>query len=311
MSVSCRRFGFVSLLAVAWLSGPWALAQGLADAVPAAPIMPNPAKQTQTVRLSFVEGDVRISRGKQGEKETGAEWEKAEVNLAVEPGFSLATGKGARAEIEFEDASTMYLGENSALSFGELSSKAGVTHSAVELISGTLTLNLHPAPGEWFKMRTPGGGQLTVPYPDHSMTRLNRYLDATSVTPLEDTTMQLLNKTKTQVFAGNTIVVHDGADGVPVPRSSTSYKAWDSWVLDRIKVRDELMAQVMGQSGLTKPLAGLPDMEGQGTFFDCAPMGDAGSRRTAGVRPRMLRRSRRVLRNSVCHLRLQPQILSV
>jgi hypothetical protein len=64
----------------------------------------------QIVRLSFVEGDVRISRGKQGERATGGVWGQATAGIPIETGFNLATGKG-RAEIELEDASTVYLGE--------------------------------------------------------------------------------------------------------------------------------------------------------------------------------------------------------
>jgi hypothetical protein len=68
----------------------------------------------QIVRLSLVEGDVRISRGKEGERTTGSEWGQAVANLPIASGFSLVTGTG-RAEIELEDASTIYLGDNSVL----------------------------------------------------------------------------------------------------------------------------------------------------------------------------------------------------
>jgi hypothetical protein len=39
---------------------------------------------------------------------------ESDADLPIEVGFSLVTGSG-RAEIEFEDASTLYLGENSVL----------------------------------------------------------------------------------------------------------------------------------------------------------------------------------------------------
>src|SRR5579875_1667440 len=59
----------------------------------------------QIVRLSYVEGDVRITRGKLAEKQdaklTGAStgWEQAVANLPIESGYSIVTGTG-RAEIE-------------------------------------------------------------------------------------------------------------------------------------------------------------------------------------------------------------------
>ncbi len=72
---------------------------------PAADTPTQPSNRTydQIVRLSLVEGDVRVSRGKEGEHVTGDEWEQAAVNLPIQTGFSLVTGKG-RAAIELEDA---------------------------------------------------------------------------------------------------------------------------------------------------------------------------------------------------------------
>src|SRR5579862_8933701 len=88
---------------------------------------PPPSHNTypQIVRLSLVEGDVRIARGKQDEKLTGNAWEHATANIPLESGFSLATGADGRAEIEFEDDSTLYLAPNSALSLANLTTKDG------------------------------------------------------------------------------------------------------------------------------------------------------------------------------------------
>ena len=77
----------------------------------------------QIVRLSYVEGDVRVARGKEAEKqdqqpgETSG-WEQAAANLPLETGYGLVTGTG-RAEIEFEDASVAYLADNSVLTFNQ------------------------------------------------------------------------------------------------------------------------------------------------------------------------------------------------
>jgi hypothetical protein len=45
----------------------------------------------EIVRVSYAEGDVRIARGRQNEK-NGAAWEKVEANTPIESGFSLVTG---------------------------------------------------------------------------------------------------------------------------------------------------------------------------------------------------------------------------
>ena len=85
-----------------------------------------------------MEGDVRISRGNKS-----AVWETAVADLPLETGFNLVTGAGGRAEIEFEDASTVYLDENSALAFNQLETTGGIPHTALGLLTGTATLHLH------------------------------------------------------------------------------------------------------------------------------------------------------------------------
>ena len=104
MSVSsCRCFS--SLLLAISLS----IYASAADTATSKPVQPPsnaapespPQTYDQIVRLSLVEGDVRLSRGKEGEKATGAEWEQPATGTPVTTGFSLVTGKG-RAEIELE-----------------------------------------------------------------------------------------------------------------------------------------------------------------------------------------------------------------
>ena len=123
------------------------------------------ATYAQIVRISYVEGDVRIARGEEKEKPADATWEKAVANLPLETGFSLVTGTG-RAEIEFEDASTLYLGENSVLTFNDLHTTSGVPYTDLGLLSGTVSLNLHSyIPGDKFFLRTPTDTFLSQNFP--------------------------------------------------------------------------------------------------------------------------------------------------
>src|SRR5580704_17251676 len=137
----------------------------------------------QVVRLSLVEGDVRVLRGKGAEHATdGSDWGQAAANLPLLTGFSLATGKG-RAEIELEDASTVYLGENSVLTLNELTSTAGVPRTDMTLVSGTATIRVKTETlGESFVFRTPTD-LLTIRSPEKAHFRVSSYLDAMAVTP--------------------------------------------------------------------------------------------------------------------------------
>src|SRR5665213_4054820 len=88
-----------------------------------------PVTRGQIVRLSLVEGDVRIARDEQQGQAKNADWEKAISGLPLESGFSLATGDG-RAVIELQDASTLYMGPNSVLVMNDLTT----TGNALSLI---------------------------------------------------------------------------------------------------------------------------------------------------------------------------------
>jgi hypothetical protein len=231
------------------------------------------ATYAQIVRLSYVEGDVRIARGERNEKLTGATWEKAVSDLPLEAGFSLATGAG-RAEIEFEDASTLYLGENSVLTFNDLRTTAGVPYTQLALLTGTATLHVRPyMPGELFILNTPSD-ELITRFPHQSYLRVSSYLDATAVTPLDGPFLRLSRMGPQAVLSGQTGYFREGsrvdsaAAGDP-----NAFTEWDKWVADRVAQRAAAMADGMQASGLTAPIPGLAEMKGQGAFFDCPPYG--------------------------------------
>src|ERR1700683_3145041 len=79
----------------------------------------------EIVRVSYVQGDVRFSRGDGKNPDLNKSWEQAQANVPIERGYSVATGAG-RAEIEFENGSTVYLAENSVLLFKVLDVRSGL-----------------------------------------------------------------------------------------------------------------------------------------------------------------------------------------
>jgi hypothetical protein len=245
----------------------------------------------EIVRLSAVDGDVRIMRGKDGRKLSGAEWQQAAVDTPIEGGFSVVTGAG-RAEIEFEDASVAYLAPNSVLMFDQLAAKDGVPYSRMQLLSGTMTLRLQPvSPGEEYVLVTPQDtlrvefsrevlttpkGTLSLGSPQTEYFRVESYLDATVVTPLDNETRVFHPDVGPAITLGESLVRHNGLgetaraeDAVEPPEA----KAFDRWVASRLTQRDLAMAAMEHDSGLPRPIPGLAEMQGQGTFFDCGPYG--------------------------------------
>jgi hypothetical protein len=92
--------------------------------------------QARIVRLSDVQGSVQI------DKNTGLGFESAFVNLPITQGTQLRTGDRGRAEIEFEDGSSLRLTPNTTVEFSKLGlSDSGKRISEVHLVQGMAYVN--------------------------------------------------------------------------------------------------------------------------------------------------------------------------
>jgi hypothetical protein len=226
----------------------------------------------QIVRLSLVEGDVRVSRGKEGEHATGDEWEQAAVNLPIQTGFNLVTGKG-RAAIELEDASTVYLGDHSVLIFTQITTTNGVPYTELSLVSGTATLHLQlTLRGEEFVLRTPTDG-IHLQYPGKTYVRVNSYIDAMALTPQDDLTLRVAT-TPHRTAKGQTLTLsHEHVMTPATTIAPEAFAEWDDWTAKHVAAWSTATTAAMKDPGLTSPIPGLAEMKDQGTFFACAPYG--------------------------------------
>ncbi|HZQ69285.1 MAG TPA: DUF6600 domain-containing protein [Terriglobales bacterium] len=88
--------------------------------------------QARVVRLSDVQGDVQISRA------TAKGYEKGFLNLPITQGDKVRTGEDGRAQVEFEDGSSVRITPNTAIEFPALSLRdSGAKVSTVTLRHGT------------------------------------------------------------------------------------------------------------------------------------------------------------------------------
>ena len=92
--------------------------------------------QARIVRLSDVHGQVQI------DKNTGLGFENAFANLPITQGTQLRTSSNGRAEIEFEDGSSMRLAPDTSVEFSRLGlSDSGKRISQVQLVQGLAYVN--------------------------------------------------------------------------------------------------------------------------------------------------------------------------
>jgi hypothetical protein len=92
--------------------------------------------QVRIVRLSLVEGDVQIDRSGQG-------FEKAIMNMPITQGMQISTDEDARAEVEFEDGTTLRLAPRTQIAFSQLGLRtSGARISTVQVEQGTAYFNV-------------------------------------------------------------------------------------------------------------------------------------------------------------------------
>jgi len=116
--------------------------------------------KARIVRLSEVQGTVRIDRA------AGDGFDKAFLNLPVIEGSRVKTGKDGRAEVEFEDGSTLRLAPASEVDFTRLAlGDDGQKLSTVQLVFGTVYADLHPK-----NAREKNGDQFLLNFAPESVT---------------------------------------------------------------------------------------------------------------------------------------------
>jgi FecR protein len=103
--------------------------------------------QARIVRLSDVQGTVQI------DKNAGLGFENAFTNLPITQGTQLRTRENGRAEIEFEDGSTLRVTPNTTVQFSTLGlSDAGKRISTLNLVEGRAYVNWLGKSGDEFTL---------------------------------------------------------------------------------------------------------------------------------------------------------------
>src|ERR1700684_1848638 len=103
--------------------------------------------QARIVRLSDVQGSVQI------DKNTGLGFENAFLNLPITQGAQVKTHDRGRAEVEFEDGSTLRLTPNTTVEFSSLGlSDSGKRISVINLVAGMAYVNWLGKSGDAFSL---------------------------------------------------------------------------------------------------------------------------------------------------------------
>lgn len=178
--------------------------------------------QARMVRLSDVQGDVQIDRN------TGQGFEKAFLNLPITQGAKVQVGKDGRAEVEFEDGSTLRVTPNTVIDFPQLSLRdSGTKVSAVHLQEGTAYVNFAGAKDDDFTLAF-GHEKLSLAQSAHLRVEM---ADTVATVAVFSGAAQVQSSSGTLDVSKNHTASFDLSDGdrstLTRDVDSDSYDAWD------------------------------------------------------------------------------------
>ena len=220
--------------------------------------------QARVVRLSDVQGDVQIDRN------AGQGLEKAFLNLPITQGVKLKVGKDGRAEVEFEDGSTLRVTPNTVIDFPQLSlHDSGTKVSAIHLQEGAAYVNFAGAKDHEFTLAF-GHEKLSLAHSAHLRVEMAATVASVAVFNGD---VQVEGDSGTVAVSKNHTASFDLGDG---DRSTLAknlepdpYDAWD-------KQQDQYHQQYAKSGSYTSysPYAyGTTDLNYYGSFFNAPGYG--------------------------------------
>ncbi len=231
---------------------------------------PGDYSYARVVRLSLVDGDVQIARphSQADGQRSDTGWEQAVVNMPIQQGYSVATGRG-RAEIEFESGATARLADNSVLQFTELALSGGGRISKMTLTQGTGTFYANLSRDDSFEVLTP---TIHVTLPEKASFRVDAFDDGTTVSVLKGNVDVNSRAGTNRLSKGHELTYRTSeGDQVQITRNPKPDE-WDRWVSDRdevIRTGDRAALQYV-----SSPYSyGLADLYSYGSWYPVAGYG--------------------------------------
>ena len=217
--------------------------------------------QVRIVRLSSVDGDVQIDRN------TGAGWEKAFLNLPITQGVKLQTGGDGRAEVEFEDGTVVRLAPKSAVEFSRLSLRdSGSKISDVKALEGTVYVNFLPQNEDEFTLSFVREN-VTLPGPAHFRVQVG---DASATVAVFDGSANISGPSGSVEVEKKHAVSFDLANHDQYAMAKLTDEPFDTWDKEQDKYHKTYLSKNHDYSANAY---GASDLNYYGNFFNAPGYG--------------------------------------
>ncbi len=213
----------------------------------------------RVVRLSFLQGTAAIRRP------GSDQWTEAMVNTPIQEGFVLSTDKGSFVEVEFENGSTVRIGEKSEVDFTQLALAANGGHlSHMILEDGYATFTVIPKRNDEYVV-TVGGVDVTPSGKAEFRTDLDQQHMRVEVLGGR---VLAADANEKETVSKNHVVVRDSGDVASFQVSDKIKKDdWDKWTDAR--AQQTSLAYDEEAVNLGSPIFGWDDLDvyGEWGFF--------------------------------------------
>ena len=227
------------------------------------------ASHARIIRLSLVQGDVRILHDSKGDPLASdkAVWERAELNLPIRQHDVLATDNG-RAEVEFENGAMAFINENSVLEFFDLSLDDGSLTTRLILRQGTGSFYVNPARDDYFSVT---GGDFTAEAAGRANFRMDNFDDGSTVAVIKgEVSVVRKNDNKLLVKGQSLSMSANGATDISTAPASDDFDRWVSGREDSVVTATNAARQYSSNSPY---VSGFGDLYTYGGFYPIAGVG--------------------------------------
>ncbi len=206
------------------------------------------------VRVSLVEGDVQVSLPDH------PKWQAAAQNMPITQGVTVGTNEGV-AEVQFEDGTMAWIGENTLVQFTELALSDGGRITKLTLAQGTVSLDAALKSADSFTLAC---GKETITVPKHSLFRVDAFRDGASVSVLQGQ-VQVSDASGQQLVTKGKTLAYRGHEETAVVTANPKADQWDRWVNQREQFNENETNQTLAYTN--SPVSyGLGDLAEYGSW---------------------------------------------
>jgi hypothetical protein len=223
------------------------------------------AANIRMVRLSIAQGDVEIDRN------AGEGWEQAIVNMPVIGGAKIYAAEQSRAELEFEDGSSVRLAGPAQITITELSTNPkGAPVNVIQVNSGEVYVNARLAHKSDFRITDAEGSSFAITKPS----RLRFTVDQQTASMAMMNGEAIMQDSDAKVLTGKTYNYVLGQPGSAASLGKVPALPEDAWNQKRETYNDQYASTGAQFSGSDDPDAyGNADLGKYGNYAEVPDYG--------------------------------------